>query len=77
MRLAAKLLLQGLVGCIAFTEFMDLVFLMDLFGKRFLPKGSIAFTKEPLPSSISLGPWDRLSVAEVIISFRIKSQIFL
>ena len=42
MRLAAKMLLPG-TGLVAFTELMDLVGLMtDLFGKRFLRRGSLA-----------------------------------
>ena len=43
MRLAARVLLPG-TGCVAFVELMDLVCLtMDLTGKSFLPRGSLAF----------------------------------
>ena len=43
MRLAAKVLLP-VTGWIAFTQLMDLVGLkMDLSGKRFLPRGFLAF----------------------------------
>ena len=43
MRLAARVLLPG-TGWVAFVELMDLVCLMmDLSGKRFLPRGSLAF----------------------------------
>ena len=39
MRLVARVLLSG-TGWIAFTQLMDLVALMmDLLGKRFLPRG--------------------------------------
>ena len=42
MRLAARVFLPG-TGWIAFTLLMDLVgLMMDLLGKRFLPKGSLA-----------------------------------
>ena len=42
MRFAARVLLPG-TGWIAFTQLMDLVALMmDLLGKRFLPRGSLA-----------------------------------
>ena len=42
MRLAAKVLLPG-TGWIAFKQLMDLVgLMMDLLGKRFLPRGSLA-----------------------------------
>ena len=42
MRLAARVLLPG-TGWIAFTQLMDLVALMmDLLGKKFLPRGSLA-----------------------------------
>jgi hypothetical protein len=42
MRLAARVLLPG-TGCVAFTQLMDLVgLIMDLSGKRFLPRGSLA-----------------------------------
>ena len=43
MRLAAKVLLPG-TGWVAFALLMDLVCLtIDLQGKRFLPRGSLAF----------------------------------
>ena len=43
MRLAARVLLPG-TGCVAFVELMDLVCLMiDLTGKSFLQRGSLAF----------------------------------
>ncbi len=42
MRFAARVLLPG-TGWIAFTQLMDLVgLMMDLLGKRFLPRGSLA-----------------------------------
>jgi hypothetical protein len=42
MRLAARVLLPG-TGWITFTQLMDLVgLMMDLLGKRFLPRGSLA-----------------------------------
>ena len=42
MRLAARVLLPG-TGWIAFTQLMDLVgLMMDLLGKRFLPRGFMA-----------------------------------
>jgi hypothetical protein len=43
MRLAARVLLPG-TYCVAFVELMDLVCLiMDLSGKSFLLRGSLAF----------------------------------
>ena len=42
MRLAARLLLPG-TGWIAFMQLMDQVgLMMDLLGKRYLPRGSLA-----------------------------------
>ena len=41
MRFAARVLLPG-TGWIAFVKLMDLVgLMMDLLGKRFLPRGSL------------------------------------
>ena len=42
MRLAAKVLLPG-TGWVAFTQLMERIgLMMDLFGKRILPRGSLA-----------------------------------
>ena len=51
MRLAARVLLPG-TGWIAFTQLMDLVgLMMDLLGKRFLPRGSLRFPNRKIYSS--------------------------
>ena len=48
MRLAAKVLFPG-TGWVAFKELMDLVgLMMDLFGKRFLPR--LKQTEKPFSS---------------------------
>ena len=48
MRLAAKVLLPG-TGWVAFKQLMDLVgLMMDLLGKRFLPKGDDIVYGQPL-----------------------------
>ena len=66
MRLAARVLLPG-TGWVAFVELMDLVCLMmDLSGKRFLPRGSLAFFDFHTMKAV----W------EATISFRVRRPAF-
>ena len=66
MRLAARVLLPG-TGCVAFEELMDLVCLMiDLTGKSFLPRGSLAF----------FDFHTMRAVCEATISFRFRRPAF-
>ena len=66
MRLAARVVLPG-TGWIAFTQLMDLVgLMMDLLGKRFLPRGSLAlFDFQTIRA-----------VCEATISFRVRRPAF-
>ena len=66
MRLAARVLLPG-TGWVASVELMDLVCLMmDLSGKRFLPRGSLAFFDFHTMKA----------VCEATISFRVRRPAF-
>ena len=66
MRLAARVLLPG-TGWIAFTQLMDLVgLMMDLLGKRYLPRGSLAL----------LDFHTIRAVCEATISFRVRRPAF-
>ena len=66
MRFAARVLLPG-TGWIAFTQLMDLVgLMMDLLGKRFLPRGSLAL----------LDFHTIRAVCEATISFRVRRPAF-
>ena len=66
MRLAARVLLPG-TGWVAFVELMDLVCLMmGLSGKRFLPRGSLAFFDFHTMKA----------VCEATISFRVQRPAF-
>ena len=56
MRFAARVLLPG-TGWIAFTQLMVLVgLMMDLLGKRFLPRGSLALLDFHTISEFMKGP---------------------
>ena len=66
MRLAARVLLPG-TCCVAFVELMDLVCLMmDLSGKSFLPRRSLAFFDFPTMRA----------VCEATISFKVRRPVF-